>query len=128
MITENKEDKNYYNEMARVGSFDSKGNSVDFGEYEVRIYPEESGNPSFHLLYKNEWEYVLEIETFKVLEMKINKLKLKKVEYLSKNILKILIKFLSEIEGNTSNWEFLLKTWNSNNPKYKVNIDLELPK
>lgn len=118
------EDITYLKEMARVGSFNSKGDEVDKG-IDVRIYPENLGNPSFHLFNKNNWLYILEIKTFKILEIKDNGLNLNKGDYLPNSIVKPLIKFLSN--NNYDNWYFLLKTWNANNPNYKISLNTKIP-
>ncbi|MBF0474175.1 MAG: hypothetical protein HQK91_13895 [Nitrospirae bacterium] len=104
------------NEMATVGYFDNK--------YQISIYPEPLGNPSFHLRCK-EWEVVLKINDFTVLEVTSP---FNKGTKLPNRIMKKLMQFLnSKHELGTTNWKFLLATWNSNNPKYKVDL-IEIPK
>lgn len=115
------------NEMARVGSFNDDGSISKLGNYDVRIYPENLGNASFHLIYKNEWEYVLELDTFRVLEIKKNGLNLNKYDYLPKDINKILKKFLNQKnELGVLNWKNLIYTWNINNPKYEQPLNLQI--
>ena len=100
-------------EMARIGVF---------GKFEIRIYPEPLGNPSFHLIKQDEYEVVLRIKDFEVLEWKFNKRNLKRV---SGADMKEVTQYLHQRhELGVTNWQFLVATWNSNNPKYQ----LPLPK
>jgi hypothetical protein len=91
----------------------------------LAVFGENLGNPSFHLRYKDEWEVVLQIKDFKILEVKHGPFK--KGEYLPNKIQKILVGILKSKGDLGTHWKFLLATWNANNPKYKVNIDLEIP-
>ena len=94
--------------------------------YVFMIYPEPLCNPSFHVRYKDEWEVVLEILSFKILEVKHGKFK--KGTYLPKKIMKdIYLALGKEIKNGLSNWFLILQLWNVNNNKYKVDIDKKIP-
>lgn len=94
--------------------------------YQFMIYPEPLGNPSFHVRYKDEWEVVLELMSFKILENK--KGKFKKGGVLPKKIMKDIFRILKEKnEINVLVWKYMLQTWNENNPKYEVSVKTKLP-
>ena len=94
--------------------------------YQFMIFPEPLGNPSFHVRYKDEWEVVLELFTFKILEVKFGKFK--KGSYLPKKIMKTIFQVLNQKdEVGILTWHFFLKTWNANNPNYKVDITKKIP-
>jgi len=108
-------------EMAKVYRNDTTG-------YEIRIYTEPLGNPSFHVLYKDVWEVVLQIKDLKVLEIKHGKL-FKKGEFLPVNIKKDIINILNEYrKGRLTYWDFLLITWNAINEKFPVDESMRIPK
>jgi hypothetical protein len=95
--------------------------------YRITIYPEPQGNPSFHLIFKNEWEVVLQIKDFSILENKTRNPIFQKNKQLPSYIKKDLIDILSQIRGKFTTWDFLITTWNSNNPDYEVDINLPIP-
>jgi hypothetical protein len=98
-----------------------------YKNYQFTIYPEPLGNPSFHVQYKDEWEIVLELFTFKILEVKFGKFK--KGSYLPKKIYKEIIEALSrENSIKVLIWHYMLQIWNDNNPNYQVDVDTKIPK
>lgn len=101
------------NEMARVGTF---------GKFEIRIYPEPLGNPSFHLIKRDEYEVVLQIKDYRILEWKFNKKNIKDIP--NSDLWDVKSYLGSSHELGITNWQYLIATWNSNNPKFKI----ELPK
>lgn len=114
----NKMKNELLNEMATVGSI-AKNNT------KYSIYPELQGNPSFHIS-ATDFEVVLQIVDFLVLEWKRGKAKVKG-EFPADDM-KIFYRWArSENELGVSNWLFLLQTWNTNNPKYRVGLDTSLP-
>jgi len=105
-------------EMATLGTYDN---------HKVTLYTEPYGNPSFHLNYKNEWEVVLEIEGFEILEVK--KGKFKKGEIIPNKEMKALLNWFeltSKDSSKLTNWESLIFSWNTLNPKYKIHPDLTI--
>lgn len=112
------------NEMARIETFKYENQIVD-----MRVYPEPQKNPSFHLIWGQNYEVVLEIRTLKILEWK-KKPKNYKGNYLPYSFLKAIINFLrkphKELKTIT-NWEFLCLTWKENNPTLKKQLELEMP-
>lgn len=95
--------------------------------YKITIYPEPQGNPSFHLSYNNEWEVVLQIKDLSILENKVKTSNFKKNQQLPNNIKKELLEMLNTFRGKLTSWEFLLITWNANNPEYEVDLNLPIP-
>jgi hypothetical protein len=94
--------------------------------YQFMIFPEPLGNPSFHVQYKDEWEVVLEIMTFKILEVKYGKFK--KGTILPKKIMKDILKILnSKDDLNILVWYYMRQTWNLNNPNYKIQVKQDIP-
>lgn len=94
--------------------------------FQFMIYPEPLGNPSFHVRYKDEWEVVLELLSFKILESKFGPYK--KGTTLPSKIQKKIIEILKDKnELNVIVWEYLIHTWNLNNPRYIVNIKTKIP-
>jgi hypothetical protein len=94
--------------------------------YSFMIYPEPLGNPSFHVRFKDEWEVVLEIFTFKILESKFGKFK--KGSKLPNRITKDIIHILNKRKQiGALTWSFLLQTWNENNPQYELNVHTPIP-
>jgi hypothetical protein len=108
----------FLTEMATVGVYDS---------HKVTVYEETLGNPSFHIKYKNEWEIVLQIRDFVILEVKHGNFK--KGDKFPRKEYKDLIKFLNSNDEdlNISNWKYLIDAWNRNNPKYKISTSTQLP-
>ena len=93
--------------------------------YLIYIYPEPYGNPSFHVKFKNEWEVVLQIKDFVILETKFGKYA--KGTRLPKWIEKDIKLILNKFQGKVTKWEFMLMTWNSNNPNYQVDLTTSIP-
>ncbi len=95
--------------------------------YKISIYEESLGNPSFHVRYKNEYEVVLQIKDFKILEVKFGNYK--KNEFLPNKIMKEIKEILLMIldDGKTTNWKFMIITWNKNNSKHKLPFDTKMP-
>lgn len=94
--------------------------------YQFMIFPEPLGNPSFHVRYKDEWEVVLEIMTFKILEVKFGRFK--KGYTLPRKIVKDIIRILQmKDELCILNWYLLRKIWNLNNPKYPITVKKDIP-
>ena len=113
--------KQQLNEMARVGTFNN---------YDIRIYPENLGLATFHLSKGTEWEIVLAIKDFTIIEIKQNSKKEKFVKKgsISISLQKQLVEFFKNTNSlGTTNWSFLLYTWNMNNPKYLISSTLSLP-
>jgi len=86
--------------------------------------------PSFAVQYKNEYEVVLQIKDFKIIEWKYNKRNLKKVP---RKHMKAIIEFLGQqfppfIEIDCSNWKWLLANWNTCNEKYRIDVNTKIPK
>lgn len=109
-----------YREMARIGTT---------GELDIRIYPEKLGNPSFHIVH-NDWQIIVEIKTFKILEVKKNHKtqNFKKGELINRKLYKELVKlFNKKTDSRITNWIYLIETWNKNNPQYKININSKIP-
>lgn len=110
--------KNLY-EMARICFFHNN-------EYEIRIYPEKQKEPSFHLLKGNNWEAVIRMSDFTILEPKkplSNDLKGKSISVLlnSKERKELRDKLLSSMKiNNISCWKFIILTWNANNPDKEI--------
>ncbi len=107
-----------YEEMARV----RKENN-----YDIRIYTENLGNPSFHVLYKDEWEVVLQIKDWNVLEVKNSPFEKgkqlpNKIKKTIKNIL-----LMWDEEFNMISWKVLLIEWNRNNEKYQIDKNMKIP-
>lgn len=97
-----------------------------YDNYQFMIYPEPLGNPSFHVRYKDEWEVVLELLSFKILEVKHGKFK--KGNYLPKKIMKEVYDILSKKnELNVLIYHYMTQVWNDNNPKYKVSMKTNIP-
>ena len=95
------------------------------GGYQFMIYPEPLGNPSFHVRYKDEWEVVLEMVSFKILESKFGPYR--KGQVLPSKIRKKIYSVLSEKNAvNILVWQYMIHTWNLNNPKYQVDINTKL--
>ena len=106
-------------EMARV--FGENGNP-----YEIRIYTEPQGNPSFHLLYNKEWEIIIQIKDFKIIE--VNYGDFKKGIMLPSNIKKDIVSILKQNKkSKLTYWDFLLLTWNAINEKYPVDEEMKIP-
>jgi len=95
--------------------------------YQLMIYPEPLGNPSFHVKYKDEWEVVLEMFTFKILESKHGKFK--KGNKLPKKIVDDIYAIILQKKNiGVITWKYMLQTWNDNNPKYPVDLKKNIPK
>ena len=106
-------------EMAKVYRNDDTG-------YELRIYTEPLGNPSFHVLYKNEWNVVLQIKDFKILEVKRGIFE--KGKQLPNNIRKDIVNILKENrKEKLTYWDFLLLTWNAINEKFLIDENIRIP-
>jgi len=92
-------------EMARIGFLKTK-----LGDLEVRIYPEPLGNPSFHLLNKDQkYELVLQIKDLKVIEVK-GKTSFKKNQCMPDSFMKEFVSWLreeNEFATSITNWKFL---------------------
>lgn len=116
--------RNRLKEMAKVGSF-----STSKANIEIFLYHESLKNPSFHIFKKGEWEFVLEIKTFRILEVKkkSKEMPYKKGDMLPKFLLKDLISFFKQIDDGEVKWKFLIRTWNSNNPESKISINTPIP-
>lgn len=93
--------------------------------YRFMIFPEPLGNPSFHLRYKDDWEVVLQIKDFMILENKFGFFK--KNTFLPNSVIKQIKSILNEEEDEMTKWELLLQLWNNNNPSHKVNVKSYLP-
>jgi hypothetical protein len=104
------------NEMATIGTYDN---------HKVTIYNEPLGNPSFHLTYKNDWEVVLQIKDFKILEVKQGSFV--KGDYLPRKELNSLKQFLMRKSGKQNIWYNLLIGWNILNDKYQISSELDIP-
>jgi hypothetical protein len=96
------------------------------GGYEVRVYGEPLGNPSFHLIYGDEWEVVLRIKDFEILEVKYGSLA--KGCQLNNKVKKDIKRFLlSDRSTDITYWKFLLMTWNAINFNYPIDESMEIP-
>lgn len=94
--------------------------------FQFMIYPEPLGNPSFHVRYKDEWEVVLEMFSFKILESKFGPFR--KGRFLPSKIKKKIMDILAQKNQlDVIIWKFALQTWNLNNPKYPVDMKTEIP-
>ena len=118
MILKSFKDLIYLKEMATVRRENG---------YKITIFPEPLGNPSFHLYYKNEWEVVLTIKDFTILEVKTKLSIFKKNGQLPNYIKKDLLEILNHLHGKLTTWEFLVLTWNVNNPNYEIDLNTEIP-
>ena len=105
------------NEMATVGSI-PKNNT------KYTIYPEPLGNPSFHISTTN-FEVVLQIRDLLILEWKKGKSKVK--GRIPSDDKKQFFKWARSETDGINNWMFLLRTWNENNPRYRIGLDTPLP-
>lgn len=117
---------NHLNEMAEIGSF-GKGKKLNFV---VFIWSRNPGYiPHFH---------IGDSETYPTCKKFQTCLKIESPEYfphggkytdkLNANQLNQLIEFLKEEdEEGESNWKYLLKTWNKNSSKMKVDLKQEMP-
>lgn len=117
---------NHLNEMAEIGSF-GKSKKLDFV---VFIWSRDPGFiPHFHIGDSETYPKCTKFQTC---------LKIESPEYfphggkytdrLNSNQLEQLIEFLkTEDEEGESNWKFLLRTWNRNSSKMKVEINQEIP-
>jgi hypothetical protein len=94
-------------EMARIG---------DMGNYSFWVYTEPLGNPSFHLKFKKDFEIVLQMKDFKILEVKFNNtpMRLEKNEHPPQPIIKMIKKFLAaknEKDPEFNNERFMTIIW-----------------
>lgn len=106
-------------EMATIGELR--------GNVKISIYPEPLGSASFHIK-TTDWEIVVGIKDFSVLEVKYGKAPFKKKDKISGELKKKLIEFFNDtMEDGRTYWNFLLLTWNANNSKYKISIDTKNP-
>jgi len=104
-------------EMATVGSH---------AGYKITVYTEPQLNPSFHVTYKKDFEIVLQMNNFKILEVKFGSFT--KGEMPSNKILKDLKAFFkqkSKKSKSGSNWDALVFSWNILNDQ---ELSLEMPK
>lgn len=93
--------------------------------FKFMVYPEPLGNPSFHVRYKDEWEVVLEMFSFKILESKFGPYK--KGHILPKKITKRILSILTEKKQiGVLVWKYMLQVWNDNNPNYKIDVNKEI--
>ena len=117
---------NHLNEMAEIGSF-GKSKQLDFVVFIWSRDPEFI--PHFHIGDSETYPKCTKFQTC---------LKIESPEYfphggkytdrLNSNQLEQLIEFLKiEDEEGESNWKFLLRTWNRNSSKMKVEINQEIP-
>jgi len=102
-------------EMSRIFSKDG---------FVVYVYNESYSNPSFHVLYKHDFEVVLQIKDLYILEVKFGNFK--KGTQLPNLYRKSLKNILLEEQDGISKWKFLLMTWNANND-YKYHVDINIP-
>lgn len=89
----------------------------------IKVYTEPLGNPSFHLIKPNEFEVVLTLDNLKVLEVKFDKKKRKKMTFkLNSKEEKKLKNIFREIpRGDVENiWGQIVNYWNSLNPKFAI--------
>jgi hypothetical protein len=93
--------------------------------FTFRVYTEPQGNPSFHIEYKNEWEVVLQISDFRILESKYGDFK--KGEQLPNKVKKILKGILSLKKEDITYWKVLLILWNALNEKYLIDTKTKFP-
>lgn len=93
--------------------------------FRIYVYPESYKNPSFHVIYNKEWEVVLQIKDFVILEVKYGNFK--KGERLPLKIEKQIKSILQKQKYDIMLWKFLLMTWNANNENYEVDINTEIP-
>ena len=110
--------KEFVQEMSTVDRFDKNAESIrPEGLYTVRTYAEPLGNPSFHFEKTECFEVVMQIKDLKTIEVKWEK------KPINKQDLKILLKWFNNIdeEMNITNWDYMRKTWNKENPQYVVN-------
>jgi hypothetical protein len=109
----------FLQEMSTIGVYDN---------HKITVYEEPFANPSFHVRYKDEWEVILQIKDFEILEKKFGKYE--KGTHLPKKEIKELVNYLQQNNKflkNNTNWEYLITTWNTNNPRYEVSIDFKIP-
>ena len=104
-------------EVATVGSLSVKNTKY-------KIYPEPLGNPSFHIS-TTDFEVVLQISDLRVLEWNRGKSKVK--GGIPSDDIKRFFKWARSEKDGLNNWEFLLRTWNENNPRYRISLDTQLP-
>lgn len=113
---------NKLEEMSAIGTYNNN--------YEVYVYKEPLGNPSFHFSKGKDWEFVLLIKDFSILEVKKSNTKMpyKKGAYIPKSYTNDLVEFFNRV-GDTgiTNWEYLIDTWNRNNVAYKINVKTPIP-
>ena len=93
--------------------------------FQIKVYSEPLGNPSFHLIKPNMFEVVLKIKDLKVLEVKFDKLKRKKVTFKlsSKELKKLKTIFCIKDSIGDTNWKQIIFAWNILNPKYKLDLN-----
>jgi hypothetical protein len=105
-------------DAATVGTIASKNTKYT-------IFPEPLGNPSFHLS-TNDFEVVLRIKDLSILEWKRGKLKVK--GRIPSDDVKRFLEWAKDDSVGINNWKFLIRTWNENNPKYRIDWNIPLPK
>lgn len=102
--------------MAKIGTYDN---------HLVYIFLQPGQQPSFNVQYQDEWEVVLNLFDFSILEVKhgpfIEGSQLPDRERMA------LLAFLSFERDRINNWEFLILTWNMNNEDSPVPMDTPLP-
>jgi hypothetical protein len=97
------------NEMATIGNFDG---------YKVTVHHENLRNPSFHLWYKNEWQVVIQMKDFSILEKKNSPFE--KGSQLPSHIKKSLINFFKQDTYGDINWKVMIINWNGENPEATI--------
>ena len=112
-----KDYKEFVQEMSTVDRVNKEGMSVEQdGIYNIRIYSESLGNPTFHLEKLKHFEIVMQIKDLKIIETKHEK------KQINKQDLKILLKWFDGFNKDVkmNNWDWLKYNWNKENPKYKI--------
>lgn len=119
------EGKDYFTSIELLNEEAATVARDDIG-YQFMIYPEPLGNPSFHVKYKNEWEVVLSLKNFKILESKFGKFH--KGTNLPNKIMNKIYEVLKEKNSlDVLVWHFMRYSWNINNPKYQIEVKKEIP-
>lgn len=112
-----------FNEMSTIG----RSEDPKIGELHFSVHKEPQGNFSIHIIFKKEYEVVLQLKDLKILEWKWN---IKKIKWVPKKHLKEMVKFLKAPDKQfpeQTNWKVLLMAWNRENPKYEQDVNMKMP-
>jgi len=115
-LTESNEEREPVYEMARVGKMLDK--------YNVCVYEGERPVPHFHIYIGQPksatWESCVRIDVAAYFNHKPHMVTMNSQE---KKALVVFLKGLHEEFPDMTRWEYIKRTWNTNNPEYRTNVD-----